>query len=113
MVAAALTAAEALLKENIKATVINAYSIKPLDTENILSYAKKTGAVVTAEEHLAAGGLGSAVAEVLAQNYPAPMEMVAINDRFGQSGEPDELMKEYHLTADDIIRAAKKAISRK
>jgi transketolase len=110
MVASALTAAETLSQENIKATVINAYSIKPLDTENIIAYAKKTGAVVTAEEHLAAGGLGSAVAEVLAQNYPVPMEMVAINDRFGQSGEPDELMKEYHLTADDIVKAVKKVI---
>lgn len=113
MVSSALAAAETLLKEGIKATVINAYSIKPLDTEKILLWAKKTGAVVTAEEHLATGGLGSAVAEVLAQNHPAPIEMVAINDRFGQSGEPDELMKEYHLTADDIIRAAQKAISRK
>ncbi|MBI5778322.1 MAG: transketolase family protein [Planctomycetes bacterium] len=113
MVAAALTAAEALLKENIKATVINAYSIKPLDTEMILTCAKKTGALVTVEEHLAIGGLGSAVADVLAQNHPTPLEMVAINDRFGQSGEPDELMKEYHLTADDIIQAVKKVISRK
>ena len=113
MVASALTAAETLLKESIKATVINAYSIKPLDTEKIISYAKKTGAIVTAEEHLASGGLGSAVAEVLATNLPTPMEMVAINDRFGQSGEPDELMKEYHLTADDIVQAVKKVISRK
>jgi len=113
MVASALAAAEMLAKENIKATVINAYSIKPLDTEKILHWAKKTNAIVTAEEHLAVGGLGSAVADVLSRECPTPLEMVAINDRFGQSGDPEELMKEYHLTADDIVRAAKKAISRK
>lgn len=113
MVAVALNAAEALAKENIKATVINAYSIKPLDTEKIISYAKKTKAIVTVEEHLAIGGLGSAVADVLAQNHPTPLEMVAIKDRFGQSGEPDELLKEYHLTSEDIVLAAKKVITRK
>ena len=113
MVASALAAAEILAKENIKATVINAYSIKPLDTKKILHWAKKTNAIVTAEEHLAVGGLGSAVADVLSRECPTPLEMVAINDRFGQSGDPEELMKEYHLTADDIVRAAKKAVSRK
>ncbi|MEW6025765.1 MAG: transketolase family protein [Planctomycetota bacterium] len=113
MVAPALNAAETLIKEGIKATVINAYSIKPLDEERIISYAKKTGAIVTAEEHLATGGLGSAVADILAANCPAPLEMVAIKDRFGQSGEPDELMKEYRLTSEDIIKAAKKAFARK
>jgi len=113
MVAVALNAAEALAKENIKATVINAYSIKPLDTEKIISYAKKTKAIVTVEEHLAIGGLGSAVADVLAQNHPTPLEMVAIKDRFGQSGEPDELLKEYHLTSEDVVLAAKKVITRK
>ncbi|MDI6733376.1 MAG: transketolase family protein [Planctomycetota bacterium] len=107
MVAAALSAAEVLLKDNINATVINAYSIKPLDTETIIFWARKTGVVVTAEEHLLAGGLGSAVAETLSP-HRIPIEMVAIKDRFGQSGEPDELLKEYHLTDYDIVEAARR-----
>lgn len=113
MVSSALVAAETLSKENIKVTVINSYSIKPLDTKTIISCAEQTGAIVTAEEHLLAGGLGSAVSEVLVQNCPVPLEMVAIKDRFGQSGEPEELLKEYNLTADDIVQSVKKVINRK
>ncbi|MBI4834919.1 MAG: transketolase family protein [Planctomycetes bacterium] len=113
MVAKALEAADALKAQNISATVVNLHTIKPLDNDSIISLAKKTGAVVTAEEHLVAGGMGSAVAELLSRNHPVPIEMVGINDRFGQSGESDELLKYYHLTAEDIVGAAKKAISRK
>jgi transketolase len=113
MVAFALTAAEQLAQENIKVAIINSHTIKPLDTRTIINYARKTGAVVTAEEHLAAGGLGGAVAETLIQHLPVPMEIVAIKDRFGQSGDPAELFKEYNLTSDDIVLAVKKAISRK
>jgi len=113
MVASALTAAETLAQENINITVINSYTIKPLDTKTIISYAEKTRAIVTAEEHLGVGGLGSAVSEVLSQNCPVPIEMIAIKDRFGQSGESEELLKEYALTANDIVQAVKKVISRK
>lgn len=113
MVYHALTAAEMLSKQNISAAVINLHTIKPIDSETITNYARQTGAVVTAEEHLAAGGMGSAVAEVISQNHPVPMEMVAIKNRFGQSGEGDELLKEYQLTADDIVKAVKKVLARK
>jgi transketolase len=113
MVSSALQASELLAKENIKITVLNCYSIKPIDTGTIISLAEKTGAVVTAEEHLQIGGLGSSVSEILSQNYPVPVEMIAIKDRFGQSGEPEELLKEYHLTSKDIVTTVKKAISRK
>lgn len=113
MVSSALSAAEMLAQENINITVINCYTIKPLDTKTIISQAEKTQAIVTAEEHLMAGGLGSAVSEVLSQNCPVPIEMVAIKDRFGQSGESEELLKEYNLTANDIIQAVRKVIRRK
>ncbi len=113
MVAKALEAAELLKAQGINATVVNLHTIKPLDNDKIISLAKKTGAIVTAEEHLIAGGMGSAVSEVLSRNYPVPIEMVGINDQFGQSGESDELLKYYHLTAKDIVEAVNKAIKRK
>lgn len=113
MVSSALSAAEMLTQENINITVINCYTIKPLDTKTIISQAEKTKAIVTAEEHLMAGGLGSAVSEVLSQNCSVPIEMVAIKDRFGQSGESEELLKEYNLTANDIVQAVRKVIRRK
>jgi transketolase len=113
MVSSALSAAEMLAQENINITVINSYTIKPLDTKTIISQAERTRAIVTAEEHLGIGGLGSAVSEVLSQNCPVPIEMIAIKDRFGQSGESDELLKEYNLTANDIVQAVKKVIIRK
>ncbi|MFH1228213.1 MAG: transketolase family protein [Planctomycetota bacterium] len=113
MVYPAMMASEALAKENISAAVINLHTIKPIDAEMIAKYAAKTGAIVTAEEHLVAGGMGSAIAEVLVQSGPVPMEMVAIKDQFGQSGEPSDLLKYYGLTAEDIIKAARKAFSRK
>ncbi len=109
----ALQAAETLENEGIKAEVINIHTIKPLDVEAVLKSVGKTGAVVCAEEHFIAGGMGESIASTLAQNAPAPVEYVAINDQFGQSGTPSELMKAYGLDAEHIVEAAKKAISRK
>ena len=112
MVAEALDAAEELAKKNIKAEVINLHTIKPLDRDAILSSVKKTGCVVTAEEHQLAGGMGSAVAEVLVQNLPVPMEMVGIADTFGESGQPRELMEKYSITGKDIYEKALKVRAR-
>jgi len=108
-----LCAAEALKKEKISARVINLHTIKPIDRDIIIKAAKETGAVVTAEEHTVIGGMGSAVSEVLSQSFPVPMEFIGVKDRFGESGDPKELFKLFGLTADDIVKAAKKAISRK
>ncbi len=107
MVAKALEAAEILSKDNIEATVVNISTIKPLDTEIIVSLAKKTGKVVTAEEHSIVGGLGSAVAEVLSEEYPTKLKRVGIKDIFGQSGSPEDLLEHYGLTAKDIVEAVK------
>jgi transketolase len=93
----AILAEEALEKEGISAEVINIHTIKPLDVEAILKSVAKTGCVVTAEEHQMNGGLGDSVAQTLALNHPAPLEMVAVNDSFGESGIPDELMKKYGI----------------
>jgi len=110
----ALIAAQMLEKENIRAEIINNHTIKPLDTDTILKSVKKTHCLVTVEEHQKAAGMGSAIVENLAQIYAAPVtEMVAVNDSFGESGKEDELLKKYHLDADAIIKAVKKAISRK
>lgn len=113
MVHRALLAARKLEREGIKVSVINNHTIKPLDEKTILTEVKKAGAVVTAEEHQQAGGLGSAIAELLAKNNPVPIEFVAVADRFGQSGEPAELMEHYGLGVDDIVEAVKKVIKRK
>lgn len=113
MVAEALDAAEFLQEKGVSAEVINLHTIKPIDSETILESAKKTGCVVTAEEHQLAGGMGSAVMEVLGQNYPVPVEMVGIHDTFGESGTPRELMEKYGITSKEIIEQALKAILRK
>lgn len=109
----ALKAAEELTKNGIEAEVVNNHTIKPMDAKTIIESAKKTGAIVTVEEHQMAGGMGSAVAEILVQNNPVPMEIVGVRDRFGESGEPNELLEKFGLVAKDIIEAAKKVISRK
>ncbi|MCO5269390.1 MAG: transketolase family protein [Brumimicrobium sp.] len=109
----AIEAAQELAKEGIDAEVINMHTIKPLDEEAILRTAKKTGCIVTAEEHMLHGGLGDAVAQVLARNLPTPQEYVGVNDTFGESGTPDELMTKYHIDTPDVIAACKKAIARK
>lgn len=113
MVAEALDAAEKLQSEGISAEVINLHTIKPLDSEAIINSAKKTGCVVTAEEHQLNGGMGSAVTEVLAQNLPVPVEMVGIHDTFGESGQPRELMEKYGITSKEIYEKAKLVIGRK
>ncbi len=113
MVAEALDAAEELEKDGISAEVINLHTIKPLDEETILSSIKKTGAIVTAEEHQMAGGMGSAVFEVLTKNHPVPGEQVGINDSFGESGKPRELMEKYGITSKEIIEKARTVIARK
>jgi transketolase len=106
--------AEAILAEKgISAEVINIHTIKPLDVEAILASAQKTGCVVTCEEHQMNGGLGDSVAQVLSRFHPAPIEMVAVNDSFGESGTPAQLMRKYGLSKENIVAAAEKAISRK
>jgi len=109
----ALKAAEELAKEGIEAEVINNHTIKLMDKETILKSVQKTRCVVTIEEHQAMGGMGSAVSEILSQNYPAPMEIIGVQDRFGESGEPAQLLEKFGLTAKNVIKAAKKAIKRK
>lgn len=109
----ALKVAEALKKENISVKVLNISTIKPIDVEAVVSIAKTTGAVVSVEEHQIAGGLGSAVSEVLSQNFPIPQEFIGIRDLFGQSGTPDELLEHYGMSEKDILAAARKVIGRK
>ena len=113
MVPYALEARELLKKDGIDAEVINIHTIKPIDSELIEKTARKTGAIVTAEEHNVNGGLGSAVAEVLCETYPVPMMRVGTQDVFGKSGKPADLFKEYGLTAENIAENVKKAISLK
>ncbi|WP_299214429.1 transketolase C-terminal domain-containing protein [uncultured Aquimarina sp.] len=109
----ALLAAEALQEKGISAEVINIHTIKPLDDEAILNSVKKTGCIVTAEEHNFLGGLGESVSRVLAQNHPTPQEFIATNDTFGESGTPGQLMEKYGLNAEAITNAAEKVIKRK
>ena len=106
MTAKALDAAETLAKQGIQAEVINVHTIKPLDEETVIASAKKTGKVVTAEEHSIIGGLGSAVAEVLARQCPTKQAFVGVHDSFGESGSPDDLLEKYGLTAEVIVKAA-------
>lgn len=109
----ALKAAQSLEKENIHCEVLAIHTLKPLDTEAIIASVKKTGAVVTAEEAQINGGLGSAVAEVVGENCPAPLQRIGVRDRFGESGKPDELMDAYGLRAINIIEAVHKVLQLK
>jgi transketolase len=109
----AIEAGEKLAEQGIDAEIINIHTIKPLDEEAVLRSVAKTKCVVTAEEHNRYGGLGDCIAQVLASNHPAPQEYVAVNDSFGESGTPDQLMKKYGLEAEDIVNAAHRAIKRK
>ncbi|WP_283674798.1 transketolase family protein [Butyricicoccus sp. Marseille-Q5471] len=113
MVDEALKAEETLAAEGISAKVIDMFTWKPIDEELIIESAKATGAIVTAENHQVKCGLGSAVSQVVAKNCPVPMEMIGIEDRFGQVGAQGFLQEEYGLTAAHIVEAAKKAVSRK
>ncbi len=113
MVAEALDAAENLSKEGIQATVVDVHTLKPFDHETMTSIAQKCGAIVTAEDHSIIGGLGGAVAESLASNHPTPLEQVGVEDVFGMSGQPAELMEHYGLTMSNIVKSAHKAIARR
>jgi len=113
MVHKALDAAKCLKKEKIGARIINIHTIKPLDKNAIVNAAKETGAVITVEEHSIFGGLGGAVAEVLAEEYPVPMKIIGIKDVFGESGEYDELLEKFGLTTTNIVSAAKDILRRK
>jgi transketolase len=113
MVYNALQAAHDLLREDIEVTVVNLHTIKPFDKKTILEVVKAAEAVVTVEEHQKAGGMGSAVAEFLAEHYPVPMEIMGVNDKFGQSGTPGELVEHYGLGIAAIRSAVRKVISRK
>jgi len=111
MVNEALSAASSLLAKGIKARVINAHSIRPFDAETVLAAAKETKAILVCEEHTVVGGLSSCVQEVVCENHPKKVICLGIKNRYGQSGEPADLMKEYNLTSLDIEKAALKAIS--
>ncbi len=113
MVDAALEAADELTQKGINARVINLHTIKPMDTETIIKAARETGAVITAEEHSIFGGMGSAVAEVLAEEHPVPMKLMGIRDKFGVSGKPSDLFKYFNLTKDDIVKEAETLLKRK
>jgi len=113
MVYEALKAREILAAKNIDAAVIDMHTIKPIDAETVIKFADTCGAIVTAENHNAIGGLGSAVAEVLAENRPVPMERIGVFESFGEVGPQDFLMKKFKLTAEDIADKAAKAVYRK
>ena len=113
LVEMAIEAADVLSSKGIEASVINMHTIKPLDKEIVLNAAKDTGAIVTAEQHLLDGGLGSTVASFLARECPVRIEMIGIDNRFGQSGDPKLLFKEYNITTECIIEAAKKVVKEK
>lgn len=113
MVWKAAEAVNELEKQNISAELINLHTIKPLDVEAVKASVSKTKAAVTCEEHVLNGGLGESVASVIVRNTPAPIEMIGVNDTFGESGKPDELMEKYGLTTQNIVKAAQKAVSRK
>ncbi len=109
----ALQAANDLEKDGVAVRVVNLHTVKPIDRNLIIECARQTGAIVTAEEHQIYGGMGSAVAEVITKSFPVPMEFIGMDDSFGESGQPNELMNKYKMTATDIAEACKKVISRK
>lgn len=109
----AIEAGRILFEKGIKAEIINIHTIKPLDVQAVLASAGKTKCVVTAEEHMMNGGLGDSIAQLLARELPTPMEMVAVNDKFGESGQGEELLTKYHVNTPDIVLAVEKVIKRK
>jgi transketolase len=108
-----IEAAKALAEKGISAEVINMHTIKPLDEKTVIQSVQKTKCVVTAEEHMINGGLGDSIAQVLSRNLPSPQEYVGVNDSFGESGRPDELMTKYNIDTPDVIAAAERVIQRK
>jgi transketolase len=113
LVYTALIAAEELAKDGIECRVVNNHTIKPMDEAAIVAAAADCGAVVTVEEHQVQGGMGSRVAEILAEQHPVPIEFIGVHDRFGQSGSPQELIEEYGMGASAIVAAVKRALARK
>ena len=113
MVHRALLAAKALKEHKISVRVINCHTIKPLDKKTILQAAEECGAIVTVEEHQIYGGLGSAIAEVVSQNFPVPMKIIGVEDHFGESGEPNELLEKFGLTVDTIVKAVTQVLRMK
>ncbi len=113
MVAKAISAAEQLSDEGIEATVVNVHTIKPLDLETVDRVAASCGCAVSAEEHSILGGLGGALAERFSETTPIPLERVGVRDTFGESGEPEEILKKYGLTSQEIVRRARKVVDRK
>ncbi|MBI4353201.1 MAG: transketolase family protein [Candidatus Omnitrophica bacterium] len=113
MVFEALEAAEMLKEKKIEAAVVDMHTLKPLDQKLLLEEARRTGAFVTAEEHLIWGGLGSAVSQCVSQDFPVPIEFVGLNDTYAESGSPEELFEKYGLTSKHIAQAAERAVSRK
>ncbi len=107
MVAASLDAAAMLAEEGIEARVLDLHTLRPLDVEAIAAAARETGAIVTAEEHLLTGGMGSNVARIVAQHHPVPMRFIGLADAYTESADPDDLLRKYHLTAEDILAAAR------
>jgi transketolase len=113
MVSAGLDAAAMLLKKGIEARVIDLHTIRPIDAETIVKAARETGAIVCAEEHLLQGGMGSNIARIVAEGHPAPMRFVGLEDVYVESGDPWDLLKKYHLTAEDIVAAAEEVYKAK
>jgi transketolase len=113
MVPAALDAAAYLAEDGIQARVIDLHTLRPLDVETLTAAARQTGAVVTAEEHLLQGGMGSTVARILAEHAPVPMRFVGLADTYVESGDPQDLLVKYHLTAEDIVRAVRQVVEAK
>ncbi len=113
LVWSALQACQELEKRGISAEVINIHTIKPIDKDAVLASVNKTGCAVSAEEHMKSGGMGDTIAQVLINHFPVPMEYVAVDDRFGESGKPDELLKKYGLDTADVTEAALKVLKRK
>jgi len=113
MLSVCMEAAEKLKTENIDAEVINVHTVKPIDTAAIIQSARKTGGVITAEEHTVIHGLGSQVACILSEHYPVPMRRIGVMDRFGESGKPEELLRKFGLTAENVVSAVMDVIKRK
>jgi transketolase len=113
MVAAALDAAAELAENGLEARVLDMHTIRPMDVAAIAAAARETGAIVTAEEHLLQGGMGSNIARIVAEHYPVPMRFVGLADTYTESADPDDLLRKYRLTAADIVTAAQAAVAAK